>query len=70
MSRDARTLFLGDKPWPYCLALTADLAQWANDRGLAERVVDLVYGVADLLEDDAARTPFSPAPLVRARRTE
>ncbi len=46
---------LNCKPWPYYIALTADIAKWSDERGLAELILELVYGVADVMEEEAVK---------------
>jgi hypothetical protein len=41
------------KPFIYYIALMADIAKCSEDRGVAELVLDLAYGMADVMHDEA-----------------
>ncbi len=41
------------KPWIYYIALTADIAKWSDERGLAEIILNLAYGAADVMHEEA-----------------
>ncbi len=41
------------KPFIYYVALMADIARCSDDRGVAELVLSLAYGMADVMHDEA-----------------
>ena len=43
------------KSWLYYIALTADIVRLSDERGLAEIILDLAYGAADVMQEEAAK---------------